>query len=97
MLSDAALQVSGESDRTPLNPVWDKAFLDMLCADDEAGILAMDDDAITRDGGCGGHEIRAWINIAAAARAAGIQHFDLKYYRAIPQWVAGYAVMTSSL
>ena len=94
VLSDAARQVSGESDRTPLNPVWDQAFLAMLCADDERGILALDDDSITRDGGCGGHEIRPWIAVAAAARAAGIKRFDLKYYRAIPQWVAGYAVMT---
>lgn len=95
VLSDAARQVTGESDRTPLNPVWDQAFLAKLRADDEAGILAMDDDGITRDGGCGGHEIRAWIAIASAARAAGVRNFDLRYYRAIPQWVAGYGVMTA--
>ncbi len=95
VLSDAGRQVSGESDRTPLNPVWDQAFLDKLRANDESGIVAMDDDSITRDGGCGGHEIRSWIAIAAAARAAGIEDFDLRYYRAIPQWVAGYGVMTA--
>ncbi len=96
VLSDASCQVSGDSDRTPLNPAWDQAFLNRLRADDEAGILAMDDEGITRDGGCGGHEIRTWIAIAAAARTAGARQFDLKYYRAIPQWVAGYAVMTAS-
>ena len=95
VLSDAARQVTGDSERTPLNPIWDQAFLDMLRADDEAGIVAMDDDGITRDGGCGGHEIRPWIAVAAAARAAGVTNFDLRYYRAIPQWVAGYAVMTA--
>ena len=95
VLSDAARQVSGESDRTPLNPAWDQAFLAKLRANDEAGILAMDDTSISRDGGCGGHEIRAWIAIAAAARAAGVKDFSLKYYRAIPQWVAGYGVMTA--
>ncbi len=95
VLSDAARQASGASDRTPLNPVWDEAFLAKLCANDEAGILAMDDASVTRNGGCGGHEIRAWIAIAAAARAAGVKDFSLKYYRAIPQWVAGYGVMTA--
>ena len=85
VLSDAARQASGESDRTPLNPAWDQAFLAKLCADDEGGILAMDDDSISREGGCGGHEIRTWITVAAAARAAGVQDFSLKYYRAIPQ------------
>lgn len=95
VLSDAARQVSGESDRTPLNPEWDQAFLRHLRDDDEAAILAMDDDSITRLGGCGGHEIRAWIAMAAAARAAGVRQFELKYYRAIAPWVAGYAVMTA--
>lgn len=95
VLSDAARQASGESDRTPLDPAWDQAFLAKLLANDEAGILAMDDDSISRDGGCGGHEIRAWIAISAAARAAGVQDFSLKYYCAIPQWVAGYGVMTA--
>lgn len=95
VLTDAARQVSGESDRTPLNPAWDRAFLDHLRDDDERAILAMDDDSITREGGCGGHEIRAWIAMAAAARAAGVGDFSLKYYRAIAPWVAGYAVMTA--
>ena len=94
VLHDASRQVSGDSDRTPLNPQWDQAFLTKLRANDEAGLLALDDDGITRDGGCGGHEIRTWIAIAAAARAAGGKHFELKYYRAIAQWVAGYGVMT---
>ena len=96
VLEDAARQVTGDSERRALNPVWDQAFLDMLRDDDEHAIMALDDDGITRDGGCGGHEIRSWIAIAAAARTAGIKNFDLKYYRAIPQWVAGYAVMTAA-
>lgn len=67
----------------------------MLRADDERGIVTMDDDDITRDGGCGGHEIRTWIAVAAVARVAGVKHFGLRYYRAIPQWVAGCGVMTA--
>lgn len=95
VLNDAARQVTGESERTPLNPAWDQAFLAHLAAGDEAAIRAMDDDSITREGGCGGHEIRAWVAIAAAARAAGVKDFQLRYYRAIPEWVAGYALMTA--
>ena len=95
VLNDTTQQIAGTSNRTPLNPVWDQAFLAMLLANDERGICALDDVGITRDGGCGGHEIRAWIAAAAAARAAGVQNFNLHYYRAIPQWVAGYAVMTA--
>jgi 2,3-dihydroxyphenylpropionate 1,2-dioxygenase len=95
VLADAARQVAGTSDRTPLNPDWDREFLRRLCADDVEGIAGMNDAAITTVAGCGGHEIRTWVAVAAAARAAGIGTFDLRYYRAIPEWVAGYAVMTA--
>lgn len=96
VLADAQNQVQGTSDRTPLNPEWDRAFLERLRADDRAAICAMSDASITRDGGCGGHEIRTWIAAAAAARVMGVRDFDLRYYRAIPEWVAGYAVMTAA-
>ena len=78
-------------EHTPLNPVWDQSFLKHLRDDNQVAILAMDAAAASRDGGCGGHEIRTWI-----ALAAGVRQFDLRYYRAIPQWLAGYAVMTAN-
>ena len=95
VLADAALQATGTSERRPLNADWDREFLRHLRAGDDDALLRMDDAAITAAAGCGGHEIRTWIAIAAAARAAGIADFDLRYYRAIPEWVAGYAVMTA--
>ncbi len=93
VLDDAIGQVSGESPRTPLNPAWDEAFLERLVAGDYAAIGAQDDASITRDAGCGGHEIRAWVAVAAAAAAAGIARLERLYYRAIPEWVAGYGLM----
>lgn len=95
VLDDATGQVSGSSPRTPLNPAWDTAFLDALEAGDFERICAMDDVSITRDAGCGGHEVRTWLAIAAAARAAGISSFQRRYYRAIPEWVAGFGLMTA--
>ncbi len=95
VLNDALAQTSGISPRTPLNPDWDRRFLDRLRAFDFAAIATMDDASITRDGGCGGHEIRTWVAVAAAVRAAGMSKLDLHYYRAIPEWVAGYGVMTA--
>jgi 2,3-dihydroxyphenylpropionate 1,2-dioxygenase len=94
VLDDAGRQVAGSSPRTPLNPAWDQAFLAKLEAFDFDAIAQMDDASITRDGGCGGHEIRTWIAVAAAAHAAGIGRLERHYYRAIPEWVAGYALMT---
>ena len=93
VIADAARQVSGESLQRPLNPDWDEAFLERLSSFDFQAITAMKDDAISHDGGCGGHEIRTWIAVAAAAEAAGIRQLKRHYYRAIPQWVAGYGMM----
>jgi len=95
VIDDAGAQTVGASPRTPLNPAWDQQFLDRLEAFDFAAITAMDDASITREGGCGGHEIRTWIAVAAAARAAGITRLERRYYRAIPEWIAGYGLMSA--
>ncbi len=94
VINEATNQIDGTSDRTPLNADWDQAFLTRLQAFDFDALTAMNDDSITHDGGCGGHEIRSWIAVAAAAASTGIEHLDLRYYRAIPEWIAGYGVMT---
>lgn len=94
VIDDAGAQSGGASPRTPLNPTWDQQFLDRLQAFDFAAIAAMDDGSITRAAGCGGHEIRTWVAVAAAARAAGITRLERRYYRAIPEWIAGYALMS---
>jgi 2,3-dihydroxyphenylpropionate 1,2-dioxygenase len=54
----------------------------------------MDDAAITRDGGCGGHEIRSWLAANAAARAGGPCTTEVRYYRTIPEWIAGFGILS---
>jgi 2,3-dihydroxyphenylpropionate 1,2-dioxygenase len=95
VLDDAGKQVHGLSERTPLNPLWDQNFLDLLKDNNLDAIYAMDDNSITVQGGCGGHEIRPWLAAAAAARVAGSATFEQRYYRTIPEWVAGYGIMTA--
>ncbi|MEQ8493140.1 MAG: 3-carboxyethylcatechol 2,3-dioxygenase, partial [Gammaproteobacteria bacterium] len=85
----------GVSPRLPPDPAWDRYVLDRIEACDLDALCALDDAAITRDGGCGGHEIRAWLAVAAAALAAGCERFERRYYRAIPEWITGYGVMTA--
>jgi 2,3-dihydroxyphenylpropionate 1,2-dioxygenase len=93
VLDDASAQAAGTSDQRPLNPEWDRKFLDDLEAFDFESIRSMSDDSITADAGCGGHEIRTWIATAAAAQACGINSLERIYYRAIPEWIAGYGLM----
>ena len=89
------LEAAEQGAGVPLNPDWDRRVLEALCSGDTASVLALDDAEISREGGCGAHEIRTWIAAAAAARAAGCDHFRIEYYRAIPEWIAGYASMTA--
>jgi len=95
VLDDAAGQVAGTSTRTPPDAAWDARVLEHLMARDFDNLCVMDDDDITREGGCGGHELRTWLATAAAVAAAGVTGFELRYHRAIPEWITGYAVMTA--
>ena len=94
VLEEAKLQVAGTSRGVPLNPVWDRAFLAALEAQDFDALTHYTDADISRDGGRGGHEIRAWIATAAAMQALGAPAPRVALYHAIPEWVAGFAVAT---
>ena len=83
------------SDRTPLNPDWDRAFLDALEAGELHRLAAMDDAGITRAAGAGGHEVRTWLAAAAALAAAGPYRAQRLYYRPIDPWIAGFGVVTA--
>lgn len=75
-----------------LNPEWDLAFLNRLQHDLPA-VDRMSNDEITRDGGKSAHEIRAWVAAFGALSAFGKYDAQLDFYRAIPEWVAGFAAM----
>ncbi|AEI77125.1 2,3-dihydroxyphenylpropionate/2,3-dihydroxicinnamic acid 1,2-dioxygenase MhpB [Cupriavidus necator N-1] len=84
---------AGESHLHALNPEWDRAFLDTLESGNLTAVDGMTNHAITRDGGKSGHEIRTWIAAFAALAAHGSYRAERDYYRAIPEWIAGFAVM----
>lgn len=84
---------SGDSPLHPLNPEWDRAFLDTLASGDLTALDGMTNAAITREGGKSAHEIRTWIAAFGALDACGPYQAELDYYRAIDEWIAGFAVM----
>jgi 2,3-dihydroxyphenylpropionate 1,2-dioxygenase len=85
---------AGTSDRLSLDPDWDQAFLDLLAAGRLTGFDEWTNDEIGRHGG-GAHEIRTWIAAHAALAAAGPYEVGYRYYRAIPEYIAGFAVTTA--
>ena len=85
---------AGTSDRQALNPEWDGKFLDLL----SSGTLGELDGWTSADvgaNGCGAHEIRTWIAAYSALASAGPYEVTYRYYRAIPEYIAGFAVTTA--
>ncbi|MDX6740643.1 3-carboxyethylcatechol 2,3-dioxygenase [Actinocorallia sp. A-T 12471] len=78
-----------------LNPSWDERFLD-LCA---AGALAEADgwspEAMTAEAGASSHEVRTWLAAFAALDAAGPYAVRDRFYRPIPELIAGFGVLTA--
>ncbi|WP_322070706.1 3-carboxyethylcatechol 2,3-dioxygenase [Paraburkholderia bannensis] len=83
----------GDSHLHPLNPEWDRAFLERLASGELTAVDGMTNAAITRDGGKSAHEIRTWVAAFGALAAYGPYRASLDYYRAIPEWIAGFATM----
>jgi 2,3-dihydroxyphenylpropionate 1,2-dioxygenase len=87
---------AGKSELHSLNPTWDMQFLDLLAAGDLDAIDQFSDESITAEGGKSAHEIRTWIAAFGALAANGPFRATIEYYRAIPEWIAGFAVMTGA-
>ncbi len=94
VIDEGLRQAQGASQAIALNPEWDQGVLDLLVRRDFGALAAFEDEDITRQGGCGGHEIRAWIAVAAAMSIVPQTQARVRMYRAIPVWVAGFGVMT---
>ncbi|WP_338616333.1 3-carboxyethylcatechol 2,3-dioxygenase [Pigmentiphaga sp. CHJ604] len=86
----------GTTGLRPLNPAWDRQFLDTLAAWNVERLDAMQNAAITEHGGNSAHEIKTWIAANAAFRRAtgGRAQVSVHYYEPIPEWISGFGTMS---
>jgi 2,3-dihydroxyphenylpropionate 1,2-dioxygenase len=87
----------GRGPMHPLNPEWDHRLLDIL---DRGDLTAVDDwsnEWIAGEGGGSAHEIRTWVAAFAALASHGPYETLVRYYRAAPELIAGFAVRTAKL
>jgi 2,3-dihydroxyphenylpropionate 1,2-dioxygenase len=93
---EAARQfAAGEGSLAPLNPDWDRAFLDLL---DTGRLAEVDEWAngwIAAQAGNSAHEVRTWIAAFAALAAQGDYATEHRFYRAAPELIAGFAIRTA--
>jgi 2,3-dihydroxyphenylpropionate 1,2-dioxygenase len=92
----ATLFAGGDSPLHPLNPQWDEAFMANLACQDWTALDAYGNAAITEAAGASAHEVKTWVAANAAMNAATGGHYQVqsRYYRAIPEWIAGFAALT---
>lgn len=78
-----------------LNPEFDRDFLKAVEAADFERIAKYDNDSLVLDAGHSAQEIRTWICAFAALAAHGEYEIDSLYYRPIPEFIAGFGVISA--
>ncbi len=86
---------SGAGALAPLNPAWDRAFLDLLDAQRLSEVDAWDNGWIAEQAGNSAHEVRTWVAAFAALAAQGSYRTADHFYRAAPELIAGFAIRTA--
>lgn len=87
---------AGTSTLHPLNPEWDRRLMAQLAARDWAALDAYRNADITAAAGGSAHEAKTWVAAAAAmdAACAGAWTAEERYYREIPEWIAGFGALS---
>ena len=86
---------AGESDLAPLNPEFDRQFLEIVDSGHLGDLDTWSNSFIANEGGNSAHEIRTWVAAFAALAAAGPYRTGVRYYRPAPELIAGFAVRTA--
>lgn len=93
---DAAREfAAGGGTLAPLNPDWDRAFLDLLDTHRLAEVDGWDNSWIAEQAGNSAHEVRTWVAAFAALGAQGDYETGTRFYRAAPELIAGFAIRTA--
>jgi 2,3-dihydroxyphenylpropionate 1,2-dioxygenase len=72
-------------------------LLDVLASGELARLDSWTNDYITTEGGNSAQEIRTWVAAYGALSAAGPYQLTSRYYRPIPEFIAGFAITTALL
>ncbi|MCY1402692.1 2,3-dihydroxyphenylpropionate/2,3-dihydroxicinnamic acid 1,2-dioxygenase [compost metagenome] len=93
---DAARRFVEEPDSLhPLNPEWDRQFLDTLAAGRLAELDGLGNAELSAIAGKSTHEVKTWVAAFAALSAFGPYQATDRYYRPIPEWIAGYGALSA--
>ncbi|KTB58609.1 MULTISPECIES: 3-carboxyethylcatechol 2,3-dioxygenase [Pseudomonas] len=95
VINAALLFIDDQNSLHPLNPTWDRYFLDTLQAGDLHELDGIGDDELSAIAGKSTHEVKAWVAAFAAMTAYGSYQTSNRYYRPIPEWIAGFGALSA--
>ncbi|RAU19244.1 3-carboxyethylcatechol 2,3-dioxygenase [Nitrincola tibetensis] len=87
--------VEDQSTLHPLHPEWDQSFMTLLSEGRMADLDAMKNDELSALAGKSTHEVKAWVSAFAALSVMGNFNTTNRYYRPIPEWIAGFGSLTA--
>ncbi|EJM54906.1 Catalytic LigB subunit of aromatic ring-opening dioxygenase [Pseudomonas sp. GM49] len=79
----------------PLNPEWDQQFLDILAEGRLAELDGLGNAELSALAGKSTHEVKTWVAAFAALSAFGPYQANDRYYRPIPEWIAGFGSLSA--
>ncbi|WP_449432655.1 3-carboxyethylcatechol 2,3-dioxygenase [Pseudomonas putida] len=79
----------------PLNPAWDQHFLDLLEQRRYAELDGLANAELSALAGKSTHEVKTWVAAFAALGAYGDYQACERYYRPIPEWIAGFGSLSA--
>ncbi|MNM42977.1 2,3-dihydroxyphenylpropionate/2,3-dihydroxicinnamic acid 1,2-dioxygenase [compost metagenome] len=79
----------------PLNPTWDNHFLDLLEQRRYGELDGMANAELSALAGKSTHEVKTWVAAFAALGAFGAYQASARYYRPIPEWIAGFGSLSA--
>lgn len=79
----------------PLNPEWDQVFMSLLAEGRFAELDRMSNADLSRLAGRSTHEVKTWVAACAALSAFGPYQACDRYYRPIPEWIAGFGALSA--
>ncbi|HWO42490.1 MAG TPA: extradiol ring-cleavage dioxygenase [Candidatus Eisenbacteria bacterium] len=84
----------GEAKHGKINVAFDRRFLETLTAGDRNRLADYSHEAIDREAGSGGHEIRTWIALAGAVPD---RRAEVLAYEPVVPWATGCGIVAFSL
>lgn len=96
VINTAKAFAAGEADIQDLNPEWDLQFMEncKAASADPAVFDSYTADEMDAQAGHSSHEVRTWVAAFSALSAAtGGYEVAFEYYRPIPEFIAGFAIM----